>query len=151
DAPQRLRALWALHVTGGLDERGLRALLGDQCEHIRAWAIQLLCESPLPAKETFARFGVLAKSDPSPVVRLYLASALQRLPLSARWEIADGLLSPPEDADDPNLPLMYWYGIEPLVPDNPERALKVAVAARIPLLRQFIARRVVDDAAARGD
>ena len=36
---------------------------------------------------------------------------------------------------------MDWYGIEPLVPADPGKALRLAAAARIPLVRQFIARR----------
>lgn len=150
-APQRLRALWALHVTGGLGEKPLVALLDDRSEHVRAWSIQLLCERATPADAVLTRFAALAKSDSSPVVRLYLAAALQRLPLAARWGIAEGLLGHAEDADDANLPLMNWYGIEPLVPADPKHALRLAVSSRIPLLRQFIARRLADDAAAKGD
>jgi putative heme-binding domain-containing protein len=46
---------------------------------------------------------------------------------------------------------MNWYGIEPLVPENPGRALELATIAEIPLVRQYIARRVVDAAGANGD
>src|SRR5262249_6598605 len=45
DVPQRLRALWALHVTGGLVSKQMQALLDDPSEHVRAWSIQLLCEN----------------------------------------------------------------------------------------------------------
>ena len=76
---------------------------------------------------------------------------MQRLPLATRWATAEGLLSHSEDAEDANLPLMDWYGIEPLVPANPATALELATAARIPLVREFVARRVVDDAAAKGE
>ena len=44
DVTRRLRALWALHVTGGLDEKLLGKLLSDRDEYIRAWAIQLEAE-----------------------------------------------------------------------------------------------------------
>ncbi len=46
-------------------------------------------------------FRGLAASDPSPVVRLALASALQRLPLDARWAILEALIAHAEDASDP--------------------------------------------------
>lgn len=61
------------------------------------------------------KFAVLAAEDPSPVVRLALASALQRVPPAARWPIATALVAHAEDAGDHNLPLMNWYAIEPLV------------------------------------
>jgi len=169
DVPQRLRALWALHATGGLDDERLLALLDDRAEHLRAWSIQLLCERPpvgvpasagvpsappkggTPTKPILARFAELAKDDPSPVVRLYLASALQRLPFQDRWAIAEGLLGHADDRSDANLPLMIWYGIEPLAGADPEKASQLATGVRIPLVRQFIARRIVDDAIVRKD
>src|SRR6185436_454093 len=63
---------------------------------------------------------------------------------------AEGLIAHAGDKDDPNLPLMYWYGIEPLVPASREQALKLASTAQIPLLREFLARRLVDDAISQG-
>jgi len=67
---------------------------------------------------------------------------LQRLEIKDRWEIAAGLITHAEDADDTNLPLMIWYGLEPLVPADKARALTLAKDAKIPLVRQFIARRL---------
>ena len=71
---------------------------------------------------TLEKFAEMAKSDPSPVVRLYLASALQRMPAEKRWPILEGLLTHAEDADDPNIPLIVWYGAEPLAEVDPSRA-----------------------------
>jgi putative heme-binding domain-containing protein len=73
------------------------------------------------------------------------------LPLLQRWPIAEGLVGHEKDVRDANLPLMDWYAIEPLVPADPGRALRLAVTARIPLVRRFIARRAAEDAAAQGD
>ena len=84
----------------------------------------------------------MAKSDPSPVVRLALASGLQRLPDGDRWAIAEALVAHSEDANDLNLPLMDWYAIEPLVPKNPGRAGQLALESKIPIVRQYIARRL---------
>jgi putative heme-binding domain-containing protein len=149
--PQRLRALWALHVTGGLDAGGLLTLLGDRDEHVRAWAVQLLCETETPAEKVLAKFRAMAKADPSPVVRLHLASALQRLPLAKRWDIASELVRHAADSTDANLPLMYWYAIEPLVPTDVARALELALTCEVPLVRKFVARRIADEAAAKGE
>ena len=45
DTPDiRLRAMWALHVTGGWTAAALSDALRDRDEYIRAWAIQLLSE-----------------------------------------------------------------------------------------------------------
>src|SRR5690606_34749253 len=73
----RLRAMWALHLTGGFAKGELLQLLSDNDQHVRAWAIQLLCEDLAPSNEALEKFTLMAKEDPSPVVRLYLAAALQ--------------------------------------------------------------------------
>ena len=68
---------------------------------------------------------------------------MQRIPINDRWPIAEVLLAHAEDASDPNLPLMYWYAIEPLVPRNARKAIEMLPSVQIPLVRQFIARRIV--------
>ena len=78
------------------------------------------------------------------MVRLYLASALQRLDPSARWGVAEALMAHAEDANDHNLPKMIWLGVEPLVSGNPAFALERASRSQIPLVARFIARRSVD-------
>ncbi len=140
----RLRALWTLHQVNGWQQADLLALLDDQDPNVRAWGIQLLCEDRNPP--TFARekFAQLAKTDPSPRVRLYLASALQRIPEPWKWDLAAALMSRDEDRNDPNLPKMIWFGTEYLIDKNPSRFLSLARTSEIPLLAQFMARRAVD-------
>jgi putative membrane-bound dehydrogenase-like protein len=144
----RLRAMWALHVTAGWTPDGLFEALADADEYVRAWAVQLLCEDRPPSDTTVERFTRLAREDPSPVVRLYLASALQRLNHDARWKVAEALMLRAEDADDHNLPKMLWLGVEPLVQRDAAFALARAGRSRIPLVARFIARRTVDSDAA---
>ena len=45
-------------------------------------------------------------------------------------------------AADPLLPLMIWYGIEPLVPTDKARSIKLLTTCKIPQVRQFITRRL---------
>jgi putative membrane-bound dehydrogenase-like protein len=147
DVTRRLRALWALYVTGGLDDARLAALLDHSDEYVRAWAIRLQVEDRKVPATAADKFAALAASDPSPFVRLHLASALQRMPYDQRWAVAEALGSHAEDAGDANLPLMVWYGVEPLVPANKPRAAGLMAKVKIPLVRENIARRL---AAARG-
>jgi putative membrane-bound dehydrogenase-like protein len=139
----RLRILLTQAAVGGLsDSNEIERRLSDPEAVIRAWTIQLATEQGPPSAAIMARFVALARTDRSPVVRLYLASALQRLPLRDRWEIAEGLLSHAGDATDHNLPLMYWYGTEPLAGLDASRAARVAMSAKIPLIQEFMARRI---------
>ena len=140
--PLRLRALWALRVTGNLDEKKLEGLLQDSSEHLRAWAIQLLCENRKPSEAARAEFARMAHEDKSPLVRLYLASAMQRLLLKQRVPVLAHLLAHTEDKDDQNLPLMYWYATEPVVAADRVAAVKLLTACQIPKVRQFITHRM---------
>ena len=142
DVPRKLRALWALHATGNLDEEALVKMLEHESEHLRWWAIQFLCEEKFVNPGALEKLTNLARKDPSPMVRLGLASAMQRLPRVQRWGIAEGLVLHGEDAKDQNLPLMIWYGIEPLVFADRSSAMDLMTHCKIPLVRQFIARRL---------
>lgn len=150
EVSHQLRALWALHVTGGLDEKSGHELLAAPSEHVRAWAIRLLCDFAPPSSATVARFAELAKTDPSPKVRLSLASVLERLPPDRRWALAEPLLRHAEDATDRAIPLMLWYGIEPTVAGDIPGAVSRAARGRLPLVCQFVARRAVEADPAAG-
>lgn len=161
---KRLRALWALQVTDGLGKEQLLALLAHADAYVRSWAIQFLCDGSsvnafeaasqaqqaVFAPEVLTKFAAMAKEDPSPVVRLYLASAIQRMKYENRWPILEGLVSHAEDISDNNLPRMIWFALEPMVPAHARQALKLAVAGKMPNLQEFVARRMVSGDLASG-
>ena len=154
DGAAKLRALWALHLTGNLDAATAIANLKSPDEWLRAWTIQLIFES----QEILSRLRreanekgfkaepdllKLADTDPSPLVRLFLASAAPRSPDDTfRRNLVERLVAHGEDADDHNLPLMYWFAAEPLVADDPALAEALLTRTKIPKLRPLIARRL---------
>ena len=152
DTAARLRALWTLHLTGGLGVENATRWAQDRDPWVRAWTVQLFFEdSELLfsherltelADGSVASLVDIARNDPSPVVRRFVASAAQRVPAVRRWDILTGLASHAEDASDHNLPLMYWYAAEGSVASDPGRGLDLLRACRIPKLREFIARRI---------
>jgi putative membrane-bound dehydrogenase-like protein len=139
---QQLRSLWTLHAMGADNETFLSDLLHHPSEHMRWWAIQLLVEDKRVSSPVLKEFVQLARKDPSPMVRLALASALQRLPIQDRWDVVTALVAHEEDAKDQNLPLMVWYAIEPMVPTDSARSVKLMGQTKIPVVRQFISRRI---------
>ncbi|HZE95522.1 MAG TPA: dehydrogenase, partial [Planctomycetota bacterium] len=124
------------------DEQEILAALDNRFEHHRAWAVTLELEDGQASPKVAAKLLEMAKSDPSPVVRLALASGLQRLPVAERAPIAEALMAHEEDAADAQLPLMIWYGIEPLVSSDRDRAVALIAKAKIPLVRQYTTRRL---------
>jgi putative membrane-bound dehydrogenase-like protein len=161
DITVKLRALWTLYDIGATDEKFLRTQMDHPNEHIRAWAVRLLTDDwPLDtvlsqrppgrpeapaASELHWSFSTAAQTERSGLVRLALASAMQRLPATNRVQLAMGLLERRDDADDHNLPLMIWYGLIPSFDKQPSEVAELLYNAKIPLTRKLIARRLAED------
>ncbi len=160
DVVIKLRALWSLYAIGGADAQFLESLLQHQDEHIRVWAIRLLTDrwsldnvtstrpssmGQAPASELVAKLTALARTEPSGLVRLALASVLQRLPLVDRPALATELVAHKEDAADHNLPLLVWYGLIPVADANLDAVVKVAAQSQWPQITELIARRLTED------
>lgn len=145
DVPKQLRVLWALYGLNAVDEATLVKKLASPHEAVRTWAIRLLVDGGAPSSEVQLKFAELAKSDPSGLVATTLASAMGRLPLANRWALVDGLSRRAEWAGDRVYPLMVWYGIEPAVASDRMAAVRLATASKLPVLQQFIPRRLVRD------
>jgi putative membrane-bound dehydrogenase-like protein len=146
DPLRRLRALWILQSTNLLDDALLAASLKDADPSVRGWSVRLIAQQWTAGVPALAE---LAKSESSVQVRRELASALSYLPLAQRAAIAEPLLARAEDAKDHNIPLLLWYGIEPLVGADAARGLALAAISRHPQTTDFIYRRLASDARAR--
>lgn len=144
DVTRKLRALWALHVTDGLPTERLVTLLDHSEDYVRTWAVQLLSEQDNVSESALRKFEAMAKNDNSAMVRLYLASAAQRIEPAQRWELLTGLAGRAEDKEDANLPLMIWYAFEPLVGMDANKAIAIAKRSELPNLLAFTARRIGD-------
>lgn len=138
----KLNAWWTLQQTAEFappdsrphreaDAQLLRAMLGSKDEHLHRWVTPQAIGTGHPSLE-----------ESSALVRLARASALPSLPVLARTALAARLLAHGEDADDHNLPLMYWAGVRELAPDE---LVRLFPSCRIPLVRRLIARRVSED------
>ena len=90
-----------------------------------------------------------AQEERSPIVRRELASYISRLPLGQRAVIATALLKHGEDKDDPMIPLLIWYGIEPVVAADPAVGMQLAKVSKMPKVTGFIYRRLSSDDAGR--
>ncbi|TMQ01666.1 MAG: hypothetical protein E6L09_02545 [Verrucomicrobia bacterium] len=156
DTASRLRALWAVHVCGG---GGSVQYLNDRDEYVRGWAYSLVTEDfqvwqtrgkgdegparvSESARHILKQMSTAAGSDRSPWVRRQIASVLQRIPVEHRWEALTQLVQHAEDSTDHNLPLMYWYAAEPCVASDPAQAVALLKQCKIPIVREFIARRL---------
>jgi putative heme-binding domain-containing protein len=162
---ERLNVVWTLHTLshlpatrGALAPDQIERLLAADEEHLRAWGWRLATDFwPLdsvfsqPAATEAAidpaladRLPAAARAEPSALVRLVLASLLQRLPPSRRADLAAALAEHEADAEDANLPKLLFYGLVPLVDRDPSSLAGLATTARWPLTRQWIARALAE-------
>ena len=140
----RLRAMWTLHNTHSFSSEALQKALTDSDEYVRAWAIQMGCEDKDASGEFLKTMIAMSTNDPSAVVRLYLAAALQRVDAETQWQLVKGLISKNSDIKDHNIPKMIWYGMEDLVAKEPAKALNLLVSCHLPQIAEFISRRLMD-------
>lgn len=160
----QVRALLSLHLTDGLPIAELGALTTHDDEHVRTWVVRLLTENwpldgalgPVPldeptaqrvdaeASEQLPALLAMAANDASGLVRLALASTLQRLPLALRPHLAAALVARSEDAADHNLPLLVWYGLMPVAENDPASLVEVVDACSWPTTRRLITRRLAE-------
>ena len=161
DAAIRLRALQTGFAIYRPTEDAFQFLLRDPDSKIGAWAIRMLTDawpldtimgSPHPAARSSLYSDSVIKElirsakddDQSSSKRLYLASALQRLPLNRRLELATVLAARAEDGSDHNMPLMVWYGLLPVATTDPDGLARFACSSRFPILTRLIARRLAE-------
>ncbi|MDX2036658.1 MAG: family 16 glycoside hydrolase [Isosphaeraceae bacterium] len=138
-----LRALWALHAVGGLTPERIQPLIA-QGGDVAVWTLRLALEDRRPTPEILGALAETAASG-SPSDRLAVASCLQRIPVADRPAILAVLLRRGEDASDHNLPLMIWYAAEPLAEVDASKALELALAGKIPVVRDFMIRRIASE------
>lgn len=161
----RLRAMLTLFSMDALDEGFLLVESLQKDEEMRAWGIRRLTDrlpldgpmgpvagEPAVAAKLSHAAGLIgptlmkvAATDPSGLVRLTLASSLQRLPVGQRAPVALALVGRREDRDDHDLPLLVWYGLIPVADVDPAALVPVAQSCVWPLTRTFIARRLAEE------
>ena len=141
---EKLRAMWGLYVTGGTTTEWLREQLNHPLEHVRVWAVRLLSQEAAVDDRTLQRFERMAELEKSGLVRLYLAAALQELPVRKRMKLARTLMNRSEDFADHNQQLLIWYGIETIAAEQPLSALPLIRHGKMPKPRQYAARRITE-------
>jgi len=159
-----LRTVWMDHATGEMTAKNSSSALGGMIFALTS--VEEKYPGDRRERERFSKYGVpsiswqirfaaedfdalsvptlleILKVKPSPIVRLALASACQRLTVEQRKPIVLTLLAHEEDKDDANLPLMDWYAAEPIVAADVAWAAEALAACKIPKVSEYIARRM---------
>jgi len=144
-------------VVGGTDVPFLRGLLRHEHESVRAWAIRFLTDG-LPIDTIYSKragrtssclltCGTNSPRSPRTIprlVRLVLASTLQRLPVGRRAELAEALCRGPKTTP------ITISAIDLDRPDpgrrvRPDALVRLALACRLPNVLRLVARRLGEE------
>lgn len=109
DSARVLKFAWASQFIEGYSP--WNDLIKHDNDIVRSWAIQLSTEEPDKPKLSKDTLLKLAIDDPSPAVRLALASAMPALPANWAREIGGALAMHEKDKNDRFLPKMIWFGL----------------------------------------
>ncbi|HEX3146756.1 MAG TPA: PVC-type heme-binding CxxCH protein [Gemmataceae bacterium] len=146
DGLTKLRVVWAMHAAG--DQRAAsRGLLAPSDSEAglarRSWAIRLMMANATGNANPDLNPNSVGATCQTLADRLAFASGVQQIPIDTRFQWALGLLKVirAEDAQDPNLPLMTWYAIEPFVGRGKDATRLLLKATQLPIVREFIARK----------
>lgn len=151
-----LPRLWRDYQAGTVSQEELLELLDHEDEHLRVWAIRLLVDhcpldtivGPLPNAEypvteaILNRLAELAQHDHAGLVQLTLASTLQRIPVGDRARLAIPLVTQHQFADDRQQPYLVWYGLIPVVQQEPTAVVELLSRNSWPKLTRWISRAV---------
>ncbi|QDT51234.1 Cytochrome c [Symmachiella dynata] len=142
-----LQGLWALHVSGGLDDEFAAQMLAHPYEYVRAWTVRLLGDSKSVSEPMAKLLIALAETEPSPIVRSQLACTAKRLPTATALPIVQAILNRNLDNDDLRIPLLLWWAVESRAVADADQVLEQfahadawTVAANQPILRNLIRR-----------
>lgn len=139
---RRLRAMWCLFSADLIDRDWLQVQMRDPDEHVRSWALRLLADRGLGYGRVKLDFLKMARNEPSALMRVTLASAMQKVPIGRRLEVLVPLAQREEDIDDPNIALMIWFAAEESIDRTPDLAVELATTTVHRLTRRFVARKI---------
>lgn len=140
----RLRALWALYVTEGLEPSWLLEQLSHRDEHVRHWAVRLLADRGAVGADVASRLVARAKTENSWLMRMALASALPSVDDAQRWQLGAALAQGVKAKDDPNLLRLLWLGWHATLTRNAAQSLALVDSLSAPTLQEWIVRRLAE-------
>ena len=136
-----LEALWALHLSGGFNERIAAAALHHANPYVRLWTVRLLGDDKKVSPNIENELVQLAQTETDLEVRNQLACSARRLPAPDDLRIAGKLAEHDEDAADNRMPLLIWWAIEAKADSDRDEVLRLFYSPAFwerPLVKQHL-------------
>ncbi|MDH5398801.1 MAG: c-type cytochrome, partial [Cyclobacteriaceae bacterium] len=146
DGQAALEALWAIHLSGGLDDILALKALGHKDPFVRMWAVRLTGDKGQATESIAKRLVNMATSEEHPEVIGQLASSAKRWPGEVAVPIISRLLVNEKVYTDPDNPLLVWWALESKAISNRQQVLTMFEAYYLwekPLMKEIILKRLV--------
>lgn len=104
--------LWALHLSGGLDDGTALKAIDHSEPQVRLWTVRLLADENQVPSDIAAHITRIALTEPNIEVRSQLAASAKRLPTEQALPIIRNLMLHDEDVSEARQPLMIWWALE---------------------------------------
>jgi putative membrane-bound dehydrogenase-like protein len=154
----RLKALWSLHASGTWNLQKMSQDSWIWLDSVQRWKIRLCLDEFRQNGKALAALDIKSVLQlKSPLMKRTILSGLLWLPPSERLEhipatrigrIKEGTKEPlldPKSCEDPYLPLLLWYCLEPEIVTNPVFAVDALEIVGAPFVRESIARRLTEN------
>ena len=141
-----LECLWALNLSGGLDEEIAEKLLDHPEPAVRFWTVRLMADDREVSPAIAEKLQMLAGVEDNIDVRAQLAASARRLPAKDCLPIVSQLLTHSEDLQDPQMPLLIWWAIEAKCGPEPDTVLDQFASAslwKLPIVQEEILDRLM--------
>jgi putative heme-binding domain-containing protein len=149
-----LESLWALNLSGGLDEATALQYLEHPDPFVRLWTVRLLADARDVSEPIAQKLTALAAGEPNVEVRAQLACSAKRLPAAQGLPIVRALLGRGEDMADKRLPLLSWWALESKCEQDSEAVMALFSDPSfwsLPLVQSHILERTMRRYATPGD
>ncbi|SMC95055.1 putative membrane-bound dehydrogenase domain-containing protein [Pedobacter africanus] len=112
DGQLALEALWAINLSGGLNDDIAHMALSHKDPFVRNWAVRLAGDHKLRSPVFSKHLIRLAETEADPETRSQIAATAKRLPGRIAIPVIECLLKSGDDATDADIPLLIWWAIE---------------------------------------
>ena len=106
-----LESLWALNLSGGLNEATALQYLDHPDPFVRLWTVRLLGDARDVSEPIAQKLTALAAGEPNVEVRAQLACTAKRSPPRKDCRSSRALLGRGEDMAEKRLPLLVLVGV----------------------------------------
>lgn len=122
---EALEALWAINLSGGLNDDFASTALNHHDPFVRMWTIRLLADKKEVSPAISEALIHQARVEEDLEVRSQLAASAKRLPGAVALPITSNLNLYHEDSGDPDIPLQIWWALESKVEKDLDGILQI--------------------------